>query len=105
MKAQNIIMIIIWMIVRVQVKIHNYEFGNYNKIVEGFNDVDEGYGGGDDGDRCRDLTDHSGDGDGSLLRIPSSDPFRRLGFLTVFVTVAVLLVFSKIRRHMVKVLD
>ena len=45
--------------------------------------VDKGDG-DDDGDRCRDLPDSSGDGDDSLLWIPPPDPFWRLDFLYCF---------------------
>ena len=61
---------ITFMIVRIQVQIHKDKFRNYKEIEEGFDDVDEGEGGGDDRDRCH-----------SLVRIPPLDLFRRVGFL------------------------
>ena len=53
--------------VRVYVQIHNYTFGNYNEMEEGFIGVDEGYCDVDDGDGCLGLPDHNGEYGGSLL--------------------------------------
>ena len=64
--------------------IHNYEFGNYNEMEEGFGDVYGQDGGGDDADQCCGLPDRSGDGGSSLMRIPPPVPLRRLNFLDSF---------------------
>ena len=64
------IMNVRWIMVRVHVQIHNYKFGNYNEMEEGFIGVDEGDGDGDDGDGCIGLPNRSGEYGGSLLRFP-----------------------------------